>query len=137
MFKLIKTLILLSLLTCIAYFSWIEFNESQLPAKRFSLLWQKDLDYLSTLKGFPKWDEIKSPSFITGNHLARSLLLQANIPKQLNELSNDPSAEKSFDLEIVIVSWNDKKETGVVLQYELLDSKTKNKQWEFSRTLTF
>jgi|GEM_PF-4987102 len=124
---------------------WLDFKEDQLPSKKFTHLWQKDLDYLSTLKGFPKWNEIQSASFVSGNHLARSLLLQANLPRQLVDVQNrskivfskSSASSNRFKLEVVLVSWKDANKTGTVVQYELLDGKTKNKLWEFSRTLIF
>ena len=145
MFRITQILFFLATSVFLAHIIWVEINESQLPAKRFAQLWQKDLDYLSTLKGFPKWNEINGASFVSGNHLARSLLLQVDLPKQLNQLQlrnkigsqTDGITSSNFDLEIVVVSWKDAKETGLVVQYELTDSKTKNKKWEFSRTLIF
>ncbi len=134
MYRLLQFLIIFLVMTVSFYF-WTETRQNQFPAKKFSNLWQKDLDYLSALKGFPEWQEIKSVSFISGNRLARSFLLQAPLPRQITAIKN--TKKSKFNLEIVVVAWNDAKETGIVLQYELLDSKTRNKQWEFSRTLIF
>ena len=98
-------------------------------AKKLNELWNNDLEYLKTLKGFPMPKDISEVRYHSGSPHSRSLLYQVKPNIQA-------SGKGQNHLDVFLVTWKDEKGKGVLIQYEYVVPDQGGTIWEFSRTFT-
>ena len=98
------------------------------PAKKFAMATRTDMTLLEKNHYFPKvWSNIKSIEVSSdASHVQDWLKADAfDIPKKSNG---------DYSLNIFVSEWIDGYRYGALVQYDLIDIKTKNTVWELNRT---
>lgn len=97
--------------------------------ERLQSLWNQDVADLEKAKALPEgWYRIKSTEFYSGDNGAQKWIDQKLHPPQ-KTLPNG-----THRLEILLLSFEDKGKIGAIVQYNLVDIKTQNMEWELGRT---
>jgi hypothetical protein len=97
--------------------------------EKLQSLWNQDVIDLENAKALPDgWYRIKSIEFYSGDSGAQKWIDQKLHPPQ-KTLPNG-----SHRLEILLLSFEDKGKIGAIVQYNLVDIKTQNMEWELGRT---
>lgn len=100
------------------------------PAEQLQWAWEDDLIDLNQRRLLPKeWKDIREIQLIPTDDFTKASLHQLETPITLNE-------KGQFRLEILMVSWQEAQQSGVIFQYNLTNMKTKNQIWEMGRTFT-
>lgn len=113
-------------------FSFIVYDNSSfqaLPsAEKLNWMWDKDFDNLKDQKILPKmWSQIKTIEIKTGDERAKKWVKNIKPPLKENK-------EGKYHLKILVTSWEDQGELGVLVMFDIFDLKTQNLIWELSRT---
>ena len=88
-----------------------------------TILWENDLELLSETSSLPKfWQQIKTIQITPSSELAKKWTKSVSPPIAINP-------KGTYRLEILIISWDEEKEHGVIIQYNLIDLKTENMDW--------
>jgi hypothetical protein len=97
--------------------------------KRFESQWEADVKQLEDSQKLPKaWFEVKEFNVIAGNPETRKLLRSIELPFRANP-------HGKFKLDVLMVAWEEPLRTGVLIQYNLEDLRTKNTVFELNRNL--
>ncbi len=97
----------------------------------FYSLWKQDLEKLMEYKKLPyEFGEIEKIEYFPLSDNTRVLLEKIKAPIKVNP-------KGKFTLQITFDDWHDEKGHGYLIQYNLLNSSTKNNIWELGRTLSF
>lgn len=98
--------------------------------KRFERQWAQDIDSLEKSRKLPPpWFDVAEVELIGGNPEGKKWLKQIKVPVDAK------NAKGHHKLEVLIVPWHEDGKDGVMLQYNLVDLKTKNMIFELGRTL--
>jgi hypothetical protein len=98
-------------------------------AKRFESLWREDVEQLEASKKLPApWNDIRDLEVFAGTSETREWLNLITVPLHSKK-------DGHFRLEVLLVAWEEDGKRGVLVQYDLVDLKTKNNIWELGRTL--
>lgn len=98
------------------------------PQEKLAFLIKQDFDSLRSTGYLPKnWNEIGSIEVHGDKYPERPWLHTVSLPLFLK-----PNGERH--LEVQVLPWESEGRFGAVVNYELLDRKTKNTLWEFGRT---
>jgi hypothetical protein len=93
-------------------------------------MWREDIELLEGSGKLPKpWFEVREIELIGGSPHARQWLKRIDVPLK------DKRGDGKYRLEVLIVPWTVEKQHGVLVQYNLVDLKSKNMIWELGRTL--
>ena len=98
------------------------------PAKKFAMATRNDMKLLEKNHSLPKiWSKIKKIELSSdASHVQDWLNADAfDIPKTNNG---------DYTLDIFVSEWIDGYRYGALVQYDLIDIKTKNTVWELNRT---
>ncbi|MGE0763407.1 MAG: hypothetical protein AB7N80_09015 [Bdellovibrionales bacterium] len=102
-----------------------EFGDAE---QRLQILWEQDVEKLSASGKLPKaWNEIKEIQLIPATDNAKLWLKNVRVPIRLK-------SDGGYKMEILVVSWEEEKASGAIMQYNLVDLKTNNMIWELGRT---
>ena len=74
-----------------------------------------------------EFQSIKEVQYFTGDKYAKAWLPHISAPVELKK-------EGRYKLEILLVSWQERKKAGVMIQYDLIDASSGNLTKEFGRT---
>ncbi len=100
------------------------------PSDRLQILWEQDIEQLKNAGHLPQaWTDIKEVQLIPATANAKTWLKDVSVPIKLK-------TDGRHKLEILIISWEDQKSKGVILQYNLVDTESNNMIWELGRTFT-
>lgn len=108
----------------------IEFNFQRLsPASKLQTLVQRDIERLEKHRSLPSsWQNISTIEYSGGDQRAKKWLNQGfRMPLALNKSGN-------YRLEVLILSFEDQSQQFAILQYNLVNLKTQNMEWEMGRT---
>ena len=95
----------------------------------FYALWKQDVEKLIVAKKIPKeFGEIEKIEYLPLTDNTKELLKKVRAPIRINP-------KGKFTLQITLDDWKDDKGHGYLIQYNLVDSQTKNNIWELGRTL--
>ena len=130
-----KTTRLAVLLCCLAIagvsaqIAWDFASFYQRPlGQRFSLLWTRDTDLLTANHIFPAGiSDLQSYEITAATERMESWKTDLHIPFKT-------SPKGHFHLEILLLSWEEKTQEGAIVQYNLVDLRTKDMVWELGRT---
>lgn len=96
----------------------------------FYALWKQDLEKLMINKKLPlEFGQIEKIEYIPLTEDTKHLLEKIRAPIKTNP-------KGKFTLQITLDDWKDEKGHGYLIQYNLMDSQTKNNIWELGRTLS-
>lgn len=97
--------------------------------ERLQSLWNQDVTDLENAKALPEgWYRIKSIEFYSGDNGAQKWIDEKLRPPQKTRVNG------THRLEILLLSFEDKGKIGAIVQYNLVDIKTQNMEWELGRT---
>ncbi len=107
---------------------WTSRN-SPLPF-RFERFWQEDVALLESSKSLPQqWFDVSEVEVYGGTPETKSWLRRIQLPI----IAKNPNGQHK--LEVLVVAWEEDGQKGVLVQYNLVDLKSKNMIWELGRTL--
>jgi len=96
--------------------------------KRFSELWARDVSMLKAAHIFPPGIfDLKSYELSAATERTQSWKPDISIP-----FGTDPNGH--FHLEILLLSWEEGSKEGAIVQYNLIDMRSKDMTWELGRT---
>ena len=99
------------------------------PAEKIVKLWQRDIKSLKKSDSLPKeWQQIREVKFLAASDKSK---------KWANEIKTPPiktTANGSHTLEVLLLDWEADGQTGFIIQYDLIEIKSKNLIWELGRT---
>lgn len=122
-------LILITLVMTSNLFTHPNFFKYKNPKDRLEALWFKDMKALEASGKLPQgWDLIEKVELIAGDSYSKELIDNSSYPIKLN-----PKGDKK--LEVIFDKWVDGQESGIIIQYHLVDQKTNNTIWELGRSL--
>lgn len=125
---------LLSLVALVAGALMLTFPSLQAPPPhklQLQSLWEDDLKLLRSHKKLHKdWEKIKEVEMIGGTPTAKKWVQSLKSPLKTNP-------KGLYKLEVLVLSWNDQKAEGAIVQYDLIDMKSGNLVWELGRTFQF
>lgn len=108
--------------------SFLKFKNGS-PATRLQILWENDLELLEQSASLPKaWNQIREVKIDAATDSAKKWMQSVYPPITVRP-------DGTHRLEILVISWEEGKEHGVILQYNLVELKTENMVWELGRTL--
>jgi hypothetical protein len=94
-------------------------------------LWEKDVKKLKQDKGFLRvWNSIREVEIKPGDDLAKIYL-----PQALPKIPKNPQGQ--YLLEIMLLGWEDERDSGAIVLYHFIDIETGNLLWELGRTFRF
>lgn len=97
--------------------------------ERLQSLWNQDVASLENAKALPEgWYHIKSIEFYSGDDGAQKWINEKLRPPQKTQDNG------THRLEILLLSFEDEGKIGAIVQYNLVDIKTQNMEWELGRT---
>lgn len=116
------------LLAFVALDYWSERNA---PAhKRFARLWQEDVAKLEASPKLPRpWFDVREVEVYGGTPETKNWLRRFDPPLKANKIDGN------HRLEVMIAYWEESGQKGVLVQYNLVDLKSKNMIWELSRMI--
>lgn len=98
--------------------------------KKFERQWADDVAQLEASPKLPKpWFDVSEVEVFGGTPESKGWLRQIQIPV----VQKNPNGQHK--LEVLIVPWQEGGESGVMIQYNLVNLKTKNMIYELGRTL--
>lgn len=98
--------------------------------KKFEKQWADDVAQLEASPKLPKpWFDVKEVEVFGGDPASRGWLKEIHIPV------GQKNPEGQHKLEVLVVPWEEGGKAGVMIQYNLVDLKTKNMIYELGRTL--
>lgn len=98
--------------------------------KKFEKQWADDVAQLEASPKLPKpWFDVREVELIGGTPESRGWLKEIHIPVVVKK------PDGQHKLEVLIVPWEEDGKTGVMIQYNLVDLKSKNMIYELGRTL--
>ncbi len=100
------------------------------PLVKFERQWAEDVAQLEASKKLPKpWFDVREVELFGGTPESRGWLKEMKIPVA----QKNPDGQHK--LEVLIVPWEEDGKTGVMIQYNLTELKSKNMIYELGRTL--
>ena len=100
------------------------------PFKRFERQWAEDVRQMEESGKLPKpWFDVAEVEIIPGKPEAKVMLRQIHVPLA------GKKKDGQHRLEVLVVPWEEEGKTGVMLQYNLTETKSKNMIYELGRTL--
>lgn len=100
------------------------------PKDKFQLTWNQDLELLKRSGSLPKqWESIREIVIRTDDSPIQDWLNPKSLPIPKNP-------QGTYQLDILFTHWIENNRYGVVIQYDLFDSKSKNLVWSLGRTHT-
>lgn len=97
--------------------------------EKLQSLWSQDVTDLENAKALPEgWHSIKSIEFYSGDKGAQKWIDEKLRPPQKTQPNG------THRLEILLLSFEDQGKVGAIIQYNLVDLKTQNMEWELGRT---
>jgi len=130
--KLSSVLAAIGLLTVMSvsglfFYQFLNF-ESMTKIERLNYLWKRDVKVLKATNHLHKgWSQIRSFKTFSGSKRAKSWLSQLEIPVKKNK-------DGVYQLEILILEFEDQQADHAVIQLNLVNLETKNMVWELGRT---
>lgn len=98
--------------------------------KELERQWHEDVETLEASGKLPKgWFAAKELEIYGGTPETKSWLKRIKIPLKSKD-------KGEFRLEVLVVAWEEEGIIGALVQYNLIDLKSKNMIWELGRTLT-
>ncbi len=117
-----------SILAFVILDSWSSRNGPQF--KKFERQWAEDVQLLENSKKLPPaWFDVGEVELIGGNPETKSWLRKIHVPVKANR----PGGK--YKLEVLVVIWEADGKRGALVQYNLVDLKSKNMIAELARTL--
>lgn len=108
--------------------SYLKFKNGS-PSTRLQILWENDLELLEQASSLPKqWDQIREIKIDAATDNAKKWMQGVYPPITIRP-------DGTHRLEILVISWEEEKEHGVIIQYNLVELKNENMIWELGRTL--
>lgn len=99
--------------------------------KRFERQWADDVAQLEASPKLPKpWFDVAEVEVFGGTPESKGWLRQIHIPVE----AKNPKSGK-YKLEVLVVPWDEDGKSGVMVQYNLVELKSKNMIYELGRTL--
>jgi hypothetical protein len=100
--------------------------------RKFERWWADDVAQLEASPKLPKpWFDVREVEVYGGTPESKSWLREIHIPLGPKNLKGQ------HKLEVLVVPWEEEGKTGVMLQYNLVDLKSKNMIFELGRTMVF
>lgn len=116
--------LLISIYVAHSYYEFQSFTEEQ----RLEHLIATDFNRLRSSHILPKaFDSISHIEVVTGTEQARNWLEKIKLP-----VEQRPDGE--FKLEVLLMSFEDEGRTAAVIQYNIVNNKTRDMVWELGRT---
>lgn len=98
--------------------------------KRLEQKWSEDVELLESSNQLPKgWNEIGEVTLFGGNPETKALLRKIDVPIRPKK------KDGAFKLDVLVVVWEAEGKRGALIQYNLIDLKTKNMVAEVARTI--
>ncbi len=98
--------------------------------KRFERQWSRDVGSLENSKKMPSpWFDVAEVELIGGNPEGKKWLKQIRPPVGIK------NAQGNHKLEVLVVPWHEEGTDGVMVQYNIVNLKSKNMIFELGRTL--
>lgn len=98
--------------------------------KRFEQWWADDVASLEASPKLPKpWFQVSEVEVFGGTPASKAWLREIQIP------IHQKNPKGQFKLEALVVPWEENGNTGVMVQYNLVDLKSKNMIFELGRTM--
>lgn len=95
---------------------------------RLEQMWSDDIRQLEASSKLPKqWFDIQEIEMIGGTPESKSWLRRIKVPLKVKEGG-------CCKLEVLLVAWEETGTYGSLVQYNIVDLKTKNTLWELGRT---
>ncbi|MGE3974738.1 MAG: hypothetical protein AB7F59_09465 [Bdellovibrionales bacterium] len=113
-------------------FSFYEYIQPQgaMNLGTFQSVWDRDIGFLKEKKGFHAGVEnLKMVEFSSADERIRDWIDHYKPSFQVH-------TEGNYKLEVILDSWADGLEKGVIVQYHLIDLSSGDTIWELGRTLT-
>lgn len=109
---------------CLNYYS-----QARAPLyKKFEQQWLQDVQDLEASKRLPKpWFEVKNLEVVGGTPETKEWLSRIKVPLKINP-------DGGHHLDVLVVAWEEEGKRGALVQYNLVDLKTRNNIWELGRT---
>jgi hypothetical protein len=128
-FFVLAVLGLVSLLATVGYLLFeISSFYSSSDATRLETLWTRDLQRLREAKVLPKgFEDIQSIELTAATELTRKWQKHLHIP-----IKTSPAGH--YRLEILLLSWDEGNTLAAIVQYNLIDLRSKDMVWELGRT---
>ncbi len=97
--------------------------------KRFETQWREDVEQLETSGKLPAaWFDLGELEIIGGTPETRDWLKRIQIPLNTKKAGH-------YKMEVLVVVWEEEGKRGTLVQYNLIELKSKNNIWELGRTL--
>ena len=97
---------------------------------RFERMWRDDVALLEGSTALPKqWFDVSEVEIFGGTPETKGWLRKISPPIAVK------TASGQHKLEVLVVAWEEEGIRGVLVQYNLVDLKSKNMIWELGRTI--
>jgi len=97
--------------------------------KRFERQWREDVEDLEASKKLPAgWHDVKDLEIFGGTPETKEWLARIKVPLTTKK-------DGKHKLEVLVVAWEENGIRGALVQYDLVELKSKNNIWELGRTL--
>lgn len=129
---MIKNIALLFCVASLALFGYLGVRfwrfQTMSPVQRLQILWAQDIQKMEASGKMPAaWHSIQEIELYGGTKESKEWLKQLKIPIPLHR-------DGTHRLEILLVAWDEGPKKGAMIQYDLVNIKTKNTEWELGRT---